>query len=412
MKHDVGLAALIVNFNTGTYAVCCVESLLHEWQQAGRDRERLQIVCVDNASPEDQEPFLARLEELGVEVVRSPDNLGYAAGMNLAYEHTRGEPGDVVAILNPDLHFLPGTVESLIDYVLDHPEVGCVDPATSIDPLGVFSLPRNLLPTVLEHWRVMLAQLLPFFGRLYSRYRVERNIEWWTTDQPLETDMLSGCCLFMRRAVVDEMGRPMDPRYPLYFEDTDLFRTLQGLGYKVVHHRGIRILHHWSRSAQVSGLVDDEPTRRFEVSRKAYYRKFYGPLGRWLYGLMNSIAARWPVAWRARPILPLVDLGPLSEPVTVQLPRHCKYLVEISVSPTFVICAGVFGEGDSWTCPPETWEWLFQIDFFLRAVDMDTRHVLGAWRFSKSVPGRTLGMHPDELDRYSDRLLAHNREAS
>ena len=44
MKHDVGLAALIVNYNTGTYALCCVESLIADWERSGRARERLRAL--------------------------------------------------------------------------------------------------------------------------------------------------------------------------------------------------------------------------------------------------------------------------------------------------------------------------------------------------------------------------------
>ena len=283
MKHDVGLAALIVNYDTGSYALCCVESLIHEWEREGRARDKLRIVVVDNASPQDQEPFLTQIEELGAEVVRSRENLGYAGGINLAYERTTGDPHDAVAILNPDIHFLPGAIECLIDYVLDHTECGCVDPSTCIDPLGVFSLPRNLLPTPVEHWRVTLAQLHPFFCRRYASYRLKRNLRWWTATRPVLTDMLSGCCLFMRRAVVEALERPLDPRYPLYFEDTDLFRTLKRRGYTVVHHPGARILHHWSRSAKVGGAFEDEPTRRRSCAR----------IGRpW-----RTPSPRWPDRW-------------------------------------------------------------------------------------------------------------------
>jgi len=406
MKHDVGLAALIVNYNTGSYAECCVESLLREWQREGRAREKLQVVLIDNASPEPQEPYLSRIEALGVEVLRSPENLGYAAGMNACYARTRGGPGDVVAVLNPDLHFLPGTVGTLLDYVLDHPQVGVIDPATSVDPLGVFNLPRNLLPTPMEHVRVTLAHLHPFFCRAYSRYRLKRALVWWTSPEPVETDMLSGCCLFLRRAVVEEMGQVMDPRYPLYFEDTDLFRTLIGRGYKVVHHTGARILHHWSRSAKVGGGDGDEATRRYEISREAYYDKFYGPLGRLIYDGMNALARRWPPRWVGRPIMPFVDLGDCVEPVELELPRSCRFLMEMAVHPTFVICAGSFGEGQRWSIPRETWDWLFPVPFYLRLIDLDTRQMLASWRFRKADLGRSEAMRADELEAYGERLLS------
>jgi len=407
IRHDVGLAALIVNYNTGSYAECCVESLLHEWKSEGRAREKLQIVLVENASPESQEPWLSRIEALGVEVIRSKENLGYARGMNAGYARTRGGPGDVVAVLNPDLHFLPGTVGMLLDYVLDHPEVGVVDPATSVDPLGVFNLPRNLLPTPAEHVRVTLAQMHPFFCRWYSRYRLKKAMVWWTSPEPVFTDMLSGCCLFMRRAVVDELGQVMDPRYPLYFEDTDLFRTLRLRGYGVVHHTKARILHHWSRSAKIAGSLDDEPIRRYEIGRKAYYEKFYGPVGRAIYDGMNAIVRRWPKKWIGRSMHRLQDLGPLSEPPRIQLPRSCRYLFEMAVHPTFIIGAGIFGEGREWVCPADAWEWMFgDHDYFLRALDRDTGELLGAWRCRKTTPGRDEAMRTAELESYGERLLS------
>lgn len=403
-KHDVKLAALMVNYNTGSYAVCCVESLLREWKREGRSRDKLQIVCVDNASPMEQEPFLSQMEALGVEVIRSDENLGYAKGMNVCYERTSGDPEDAVALLNPDLHFLPGTIRKLIDYIYEHRECGTVDPYACIDPLGVFNLPRNLLPTPAEHWRVTLAQMSPFFCRLYSAYRLKHSMQWWTSPEPIRTNMLSGCCLFLRRAVVEQMGRPMDPRYPLYFEDTDLFRTLQGLGYTVVHHTGARLLHHWSRSAKTGG--EGETYRRYEASRAQYYQKFYGPLGRLAYATMNAIAKRWPTKWLGRPMTKLTNLGEFHDPVEIPLPYRCRYLLEIAIHPTFIICAGIFGEGERWVCPPESWEWLFKLEFYVRGVDLDTGKHLGTWRFTKVNEERELAIHAEELESYGERLLS------
>ncbi|HEX6884737.1 MAG TPA: glycosyltransferase family 2 protein [Planctomycetota bacterium] len=407
MKHDVGLAALIVNYNSGSYAESCVRSLLAEWARDGRAREKLQVVLVDNASPEPQEHYLSRIEALGVTVVRSAENLGYARGMNLAYAHTQGTRGDVVAVLNPDLFFLPGAVTTLLDYVLDHPRVGVVDPATSVDPLGTINLPPNLLPTPLEHLRITLANLHPALGRWYARFRLRKCLLWWTSRTPVETDMLSGCCLFLRRAVIEELGQVMDPRYPLYFEDTDLFRTLEQRGYAVVHHTGARILHHWSRSAKVAGTPDDPAIQRHEASRELYYEKFYGPLGRGLYAFGNWLARVWPRAWFARPIHALKALGPQSGPPVLELPRACRHLVELSVHPAFVICSGSFGQGARWACPPEAWEWFFPAPYFARVLDLDTGEVIAAYTFSKVDATRAEALAAGEVEALGARLLEH-----
>lgn len=412
MSQRARLVALVVNYNTGSFAISCIRSLIKEWEREGRERELLEIVCVDNASPLDQEEQLLQLEALGVRVLRAEQNLGYARGMNLAFEATesRAEAGlhEVVAILNPDLHFLPGSIGTLVDYVIEHPDVGCVDPATCIDARGVLCLPRNLLPTPLEHWRVHLAQMSPILCRWYSRYRSRLGRQWWTAEGAFESNMLSGCCVLLRRELVEEMGQVMDPRYPLYYEDTDLFRTLRSMGYRAMHHNGARILHHWSRSALVGGEFG-EPQRFHDISQAAYYEKFYGPLGRLAVRLAAGLVRRWPKSKLGRPMLEMVDLGNLEEPLELSWETPCRFMLEIAVNPTFIICAGAFGEGSSWKCLPEAWDWLFQLDYYVRVLNRDTLEPLGAWRFVKTTPGREDAMSCEELEALGPRLLSEVR---
>ncbi len=403
MSERPALAALVVNYNTGVFAVGCVQSLLDEWRRMGRAREELSVVVVDNASPVDQEPWLQRLERMGALVVRHDENAGYAKGMNLAYARTTGRPGDMVAILNPDIYLLPGSVERLMGYLAEHRECGAIDPRACMDPLGVFHLPRNLLPTVAEHVRVSVAQLHPALTRLYSRRRVRYALPWWSAEGPILTDMLSGCCVFLRRSVADELPSLMDERYPLYYEDTDLFRTLAARGYTIVHHGGARILHHWSRSAGVGGQFADEPTRRYHISQKAYFEKFSGPFGRLVVRATNALLARWPRAKLARPMLPLEPLGHLHEPVELSFGRHVSYLVELGVASTFLLAGGILGEGERWRCPREAWDWLPEMRFYLRALDRTSGEVLGAWWFDKATPGRFEALSAEELAGLGER---------
>ena len=404
MSADVGLAALVVNYNTGPFAVACVRSLLDEWQREGHRREKLQVVVVDNDSPTDQTAALDELEALGAKVIRHDENAGYAKGMNLAFAQTSGGPNDQVAILNPDIYFLPGSLATLMDYVRDNPECGAVDPRACMDPLGVFNLPRNLLPTVAEHVRVCVAQLHPFLTRLYTKRRMRFAVPWWSAKEPIQADMLSGCCVFMRRSVAEELPALMDERYPLYYEDTDLFRTLQARGYTTVHHGGARILHHWSRSAGVGGEFEDEPTRRYHISQKAYFEKFSGPLGRLVVRAANKLVHGWPKDKLARPIHHLEPLGGVAEPLVLELPRKCRFVIELGIAQTFLLAGGILGEGDRWVCPPEAWDWLPRMRFYLRAVDRDTGELLGGWWFDKASDGRTEAVQAAEIEALGDRL--------
>jgi GT2 family glycosyltransferase len=405
VKSKAGLAALIVNYNSGAFAVSCVRSLLAEWERAGRARDQLQVVVVDNASPRDQSEALATIAELGVEVVHSEENLGYSGGMNLAFARTSGSPDDIVAILNPDLFFLPGSIGTLIDYLGEHPECGAVDPRASMDPLGVINLPRNLLPTPVDHLRGVLAHLSPLCCRAYSRRRYRITLPYLSVTEPVRSDMLSGCSVWMRREVVEEIGEVFDPRYPLYYEDTDLFRTLTGRGLELIHHGGARILHHWSRSAGVGGEFQGDPLQRYRVSQQRYFEKFYGKPGFWFVQAANQLESWWPDRWSFRAMHRMTQLGHFEEPVTIPLPRSCRFVLELGMAPTFLVAGGVFGEGDHWTCPAETWPWLFQAPYFMRGFDLDTGEFLGAWEYWKTSPGRETPFTLEEMAEYGDRVI-------
>ena len=403
MKSRARLSALVVNYKTGAFACACVRSLFHEWERAGRAREDIEIIVVENASPMDQEEHLCDLEAQGARVLRSQENLGYAGGMNLAFGESSGGPTDQVAILNPDLFFLPGSIGTLMDYIDEHPECGAVDPRASIDPLGVMQLPRNLLPTLVDHTRVTLAHMSPRLARMYSRHRMKTTLPYWQVRGPVESDMLSGCCLFMRRENIAKAGReldglPMDPRYPLYYEDTDLFRRMAKVGLKMIHHGGSHILHHWSRSAGAGGEYQEEPMRRYHLSQAVYFERFYGKRGARYVAWLNERLKRWPDEKTLRPMHALQEMGYQVDPVRLEFPRSARFVVEITMSPAFLVTAGMFGEGSSFTIPAATWEWLFQGLYLTRAVDVDTGEVLGAWSFGKQLPGRSTPFSIEELE--------------
>ncbi len=395
------LTACLVNFDSGLFALACVESLRADWQRAGWAPEDLEIIVVDNASPQDQEDALARLQAVGAKVIRSPENLGYSGGVNLAYAASNQcnsrSSNDCVAILNADVVFMPGSVQALVDYVRNHERCGAVDARACIDPAGSLLLPINIIPTLAEQLWVTAARHFPRYARSYAEKRRQLSVPYWSATGPLKVPMLSGCCLFMRREVVDELGSPLDPRYPLYFEDTDLFRQLEARGYDLVHHGGAPILHHWSRSAGVGGQGQGETLRRFHASRRIYFNKFFGMRGRLGLSLIDGLNKCMPKSRIAEPIHRIQDLGPVDAAPTVSFPKEVRYVLEFSPDSKWIVGMGILGSGRTWTPAPATWEWFFQTETFVRGFDLDTGELLGAWRFQKTSPGREQPLSMSEL---------------
>ena len=137
--------------------------------------------------------------------------------------------------------------------------------------------------------------------------------------------------------------------------------------------------------------------RRYVVSQRKYYLKFYGRLGAAWIALVNWASVRFPRSLYNRPIHAMQPLGAFEAPIEVALPRACRFLVEMGMAPNLLLAAGLFGEGDRWVCPPETWAWFFQARYFMRILDRDTGELLGAWTFDKTIPGRDEPMRLEEI---------------
>ncbi len=118
---------VVLNFNGGELVQRCVESLRAlDWP-----REQLRIVVVDNASTDGSaEALRGRFPE--IEVVASPDNLGFARGNNLALRDLDGV--DYVALLNNDAWVEPGWLGPLVQALEDDPGLGAASPKILFAP--------------------------------------------------------------------------------------------------------------------------------------------------------------------------------------------------------------------------------------------------------------------------------------
>ena len=145
------------------------------------------------------------------------------------------------------------------------------------------------------------------------------------------------------------------------------------------------------------GLISSPslPHRRHMISQRLYFEKYYGKLGALWVKALNRLQDSWPGKWADRPAHRIEHLGAFDQPVELRLPGPGRYLLELAVTPTFLLACGIIAEGDRWCCPRDSWDWFFQGRYFMRALDRDSLAVCGAWSFDKSTPGRLqpLGEH-------------------
>ncbi len=187
-----------------------------------------EVIVVDNASPD--AAWEVAEWRTGVRVLRHKTNLGFAAACNHGLETARGE---LVLFLNSDTIVPRAGLEQLVAALRRSGSIAAAGPYTN--ECGHF---QRLDPTYTS------LSTLDLFAEDFAAREVE----------DVETDMLVGFCLLVRRGALAEVGVPggpsgFDERFGLgTFEDNDLCYRLRRAGYRLVIAARSWVHHHGSRT--------------------------------------------------------------------------------------------------------------------------------------------------------------------
>jgi N-acetylglucosaminyl-diphospho-decaprenol L-rhamnosyltransferase len=268
---DIEVVIVIVTYKSAELAIKCLASIHAERE---RDKVKIRVVVVDNASGDATQIGLA-VERHGwsswVALIPSPRNGGFAYGNNLgirsAYEY--GRP-DYIYLLNPDTQVRRGAIESLVEFLESHPQVGIAGSSfeTEDGEDWPFAFRFPTLLSEIEH-----GMQLGLVTRCLSRWTVARTMNSFA--QP--TDWISGASMMIRPAVLAAVGC-LDENYFLYFEETEFCHRAGRAGFATWYVPASRVMHMIGKSTNV-----DESTRFrrplpafwFE-SRRRYYATTYG----------------------------------------------------------------------------------------------------------------------------------------
>jgi N-acetylglucosaminyl-diphospho-decaprenol L-rhamnosyltransferase len=278
------LAIVIVNYNTRDLLRNCLRSL-----EAGAARCETAVWVVDNASP-DGSAQMVRGEFPGVRLIESRRNGGFAYANNLAlramFERENGGTGeqessgisrslappfprpDYVLLLNPDTVTPPGSIDTLVEYMEQHPGVGACGPKLLLADGTLDLACRRAFPTpAVSFYRMAgLAKLFPHSPR-FARY----NMTYLDPDVETEVDAVVGACMLVRAGVVREVGL-LDETYFMYGEDLDWAFRIKEFGWRIMYVPSATV-HHYKRAA--SSQRPFQSIRAFYDAMRVFYRKHY-----------------------------------------------------------------------------------------------------------------------------------------
>ncbi|MBI4670396.1 MAG: glycosyltransferase family 2 protein [Chloroflexi bacterium] len=251
------LSVCLVSYNTRALLAHCLAILARE----GAD----EIIVADNASRDGTPEMLAE-KFPRVWLICNAENLNYTRAMNQLLNAARGE---FVLLLNPDTEPQPGALWELQNALAQHPQWGAAGARLEF-PDGSLQRTGNRFPTRVY----LLFHALGVNARVPSNRVRRANVyaEWDRTSER-EVDCLSGACLMVRRAVLEQVGL-LDERFTMYKEEVDWCQRMHARGWRVGYVPRARVIHHAEQSAQQVSA-----TRRnalYENSMLQYAAKYFG----------------------------------------------------------------------------------------------------------------------------------------
>ena len=294
----VDLGVVVVTYNSRHHIDRCLDAVAAS--TAAGDLA-VQVVVADNASADGTAGHVAHRHP---EVVVLPmgRNAGFAVGSNAAMARTDARH---VLLLNPDTEVQPGALAALVAFADANPGAGVVAPRLC-HPDGTDQGTARAFPT----------PAAALFGRRSPLTRAFPGNRWSAAylrpdggdgHEPFRCDWVSGACLLVPRAVVEQVGG-LDEEFFLFWEDADWCRRIVDAGHEVwtvpdavvLHHEGGTRGHGWPVPA----------IRHFHRGAYLYWRNHHAPQpwnpARWLAagalaGRGAVLAARSRLTDRRRP---------------------------------------------------------------------------------------------------------------
>jgi len=231
------LAIIIVSYNTIQLLAECLDSVL-----VGLDRSGLsgEVWVVDNASA-DGSAEMVRTRFSSVRLIAHEENVGFAAGNNLALKAVRLGSTVIprhILFLNPDTRVIADALGIMVRFLDASPTVGAAGPRL-VHGDGSFQHSAFAFPGLIQ----LMLDFFPLHPRLLdARLNGRYPRRLYEVAEPFAVDHPLGAALMVRGETLAQVGG-FDERFFMYCEEIDLCRRIRGLGWDVYCVPEAEIVH-------------------------------------------------------------------------------------------------------------------------------------------------------------------------
>lgn len=251
---------IIVNYNTKILLKQCIESLYKNTSVT-----TFNIIVVDNNSSDGSVEMLeANFPEITLLLNRMNSGFAKANNQGIKISHSR-----YILLLNSDTIILPSAIDTMKDFMVNHPQAGIIGSKTLYPDYTVQATARRF-PTPANALFGRKSILTKFFpvNRFSKGYLTCINKK---TNEPFEVDWVAGSCLMARREMIKLIG-PLDEKFWMYWEDADWCYRAKNNSWKVYCVPKAQIIHYEGKSGSP---ISWKLIWEFHKSVYIFYRKHY-----------------------------------------------------------------------------------------------------------------------------------------
>jgi GT2 family glycosyltransferase len=258
--HSPKISVIIVSYNVRYFLELCLHAVYRSLE--GIEAE---VIVVDNLSADDS-CAMVRAKFPQTNLIANVENVGFSRANNQGVAISQG---DYIHFLNPDTVIPEDFYQKSLAFLDQHPEAGSVGPRI-IDGRGNYS--PDSKKSFPSFWPSLykVTGLARVFKKspVLNRYYAAHIDEWETAP----TDILSGCCLIVRKSAMEAAGGSFDEAYFMYCEDFDLCHRLTLAGYKNYYFPETTIIHYKGESTR---KLTFRYVRIFNDALALFVRKYY-----------------------------------------------------------------------------------------------------------------------------------------
>lgn len=231
------ITASIVTFNT---SVEDVDNILKSFNYIQCEYK---VFIIDNSPTRRLESYFIANHRF--KYIFNPDNPGFGASHNLAFDEARRIGSEFHFVINPDAFFKVDVFNTMVEFLKQHRDVGMMMPQILNLDGSVQNLPK-LLPSPFDVLMRKLKRPKSYYDKFINRY----ELRFVNPEMIYEAPILSGCFTLFRMSAIDIIGG-YDDKFFMYFEDWDLSRRMSRK-FKTIYNPTVQVFHGYESGANKS----------------------------------------------------------------------------------------------------------------------------------------------------------------